>query len=63
MRKVKEVHKAIKGAAPEEWDKLVQNPFLAFYQRWPWFAHQTPLINLWTNTATQPSFVFDFLTL
>ena len=26
----------------------MQNPFLAFYQRWPWFAHQTPLCNLWT---------------
>lgn len=31
----------------EEWDKLAQNPFLAFYQRWPWFAQHTPLLNLW----------------
>lgn len=36
----------------EEWDKLVQNPFLAFYQRWPWFAHHTPLLNLWNPAAT-----------
>lgn len=21
-----------------EWDKLAQNPFLAFYQRWPWLC-------------------------
>src|ERR1700733_5705761 len=21
-----------------EWDKLSQNPFLAFYQRWPWLC-------------------------
>lgn len=35
------------GQSPEEWDRLVQNPFLAFYQRWPWFAHYTPLLNLW----------------
>ena len=21
-----------------EWDKLLQNPFLAFYQRWPWLC-------------------------
>lgn len=36
----------------EEWDKLVQNPFLAFYQRWPWFAHYTPLLNLWNHATT-----------
>ena len=42
-------YKAIERKIPEEWDKLVQNPFLAFYQRWPWFAHKTPLINLWTH--------------
>lgn len=28
-------YKAIKRKVSEEWDKLVQNPFLAFYQRWP----------------------------
>lgn len=43
------------GSKCEEWDRLVQNPFLAFYQRWPWFAHKTPLYNLWINTATQLS--------
>lgn len=21
-----------------EWNKLAQNPFLAFYQRWPWLC-------------------------
>ena len=31
----------------EGWDSLVQNPFLAFYQRWPWAAHTTPLLNIW----------------
>lgn len=40
-------YKAKLGQSPEEWDRLVQNPFLAFYQRWPWFAHYTPLLNLW----------------
>lgn len=33
----------------EGWDSLVQNPFLAFYQRWPWTAHQTPLLNIWNT--------------
>lgn len=48
----------------EEWDRLVQNPFLAFYQRWPWFAHYTPLLNLWTITRdTAVVLLFSFLLL
>lgn len=48
----------------EEWDRLVQNPFLAFYQRWPWFAHYTPLLNLWTITRdTAVVLLFLFLPL
>ena len=44
----------------EEWDKLAQNPFLAFYQRWPWLAQNTPLLNLWNPTIDT---VVDFLVL
>lgn len=32
-----------------EWDILAQNPFLAFYQRWPWYTQHTPFINLWNT--------------
>lgn len=46
----------------EECDRLVQNPFLAFYQRWPWFAHNTPLLNLWTHTQRHSGrFIVFFL--
>lgn len=41
----------------EEWDKLAQNPFLAFYQRWPWLAQNTPLLNLWNPSI---DIVVDF---
>ena len=27
-----------KGQIELEWNKLAQNPFLAFYQRWPWLC-------------------------
>lgn len=40
-------YKALREKLREEWDKLAQNPFLAFYQRWPWLAQHTPLLNLW----------------
>ena len=35
-----------------EWDELSQNPFLAFYQRWPWLAQILHSINLWTLSFT-----------
>lgn len=46
------------GSKCEEWDRLVQNPFLAFYQRWPWFAHYTPLLNLWNNLLQHSRCIF-----
>lgn len=55
-------YKAKLGQFPEEWDRLVQNPFLAFYQRWPWFAHYTPLLNLWNFLLRHSRRIFlDFL--
>ena len=56
------VYVALTGEKCEEWDRLVQNPFLAFYQRWPWFAHNTPLLNLWTHTQRHSGrFIVFFL--
>lgn len=55
-------YKALLGEKGEEWDKLAQNPFLAFYQRWPWFAQHTPLLNLWNpHVDTVVDFVILFL--
>lgn len=36
---------------------LAQNPFLAFYQRWPWATQNTLLFNLWN---TPIDIVVDF---
>lgn len=47
----------MQGTTCEEWDKLAQNPFLAFYQRWPWLAQNTPLLNLWNPSI---DIVVDF---
>lgn len=48
-------------SSSEEWDRLAQNPFLAFYQRWPWFAHNTPLLNLWNNLLRHSRRIFFWI--
>lgn len=62
IQRADQVYKALRGEKGEEWDKLAQNPFLAFYQRWPWFAQHTPLLNLWNpHVDTVVDFVILFL--
>ena len=47
-----------------EWDELSQNPFLAFYQRWPWLCPIYSVISIFGPVSHPPwcaIFVFVFL--
>lgn len=42
-----------------EWDKLSQNPFLAFYQRWPWLCPEYSVLSIFGNPHSNPNgFIF-----
>ena len=59
-RPVEGVYNSLSRPISEDGDKLAQNPFLAFYQRWPWFAPNILCSIFGYHLSTQSSILLFF---